>query len=50
MQDIKIIIGASYGDEGKGLATDFFGAQVQRRHSTINVLTNGGPSAATPWS
>ena len=43
MQDIKIIIGASYGDEGKGLATDFFGAQVQRRHSTINVLTNGGP-------
>ena len=43
MQDIKIIIGASYGDEGKGLATDFFGAQEQHRQSTINVLTNGGP-------
>ena len=23
MQEIKVIIGASYGDEGKGLATDF---------------------------
>ena len=43
MQNIKIIIGASYGDEGKGLATDFFGAQAQHRQSTINVLTNGGP-------
>ena len=43
MQNIKVIIGASYGDEGKGLATDFFGAQAQRGQSTINVLTNGGP-------
>ena len=43
MQNIKIIIGASYGDEGKGLATDFFGAQEQHRQNTINVLTNGGP-------
>ena len=43
MQNIKIIIGASYGDEGKGLATDFFGAQAQRGQGTVNVLTNGGP-------
>ena len=43
MQNIKVIIGASYGDEGKGLATDFFGAQAQRGQSTINVLSNGGP-------
>lgn len=28
MQEIKVIIGASYGDEGKGLATDYFGAQA----------------------
>ena len=43
MQNIKVIIGASYGDEGKGLATDFFGAQAQGRRGTVNVLTNGGP-------
>lgn len=28
MQEVKVIIGASYGDEGKGLATDYFGAQA----------------------
>ena len=43
MQNIKVIIGASYGDEGKGLATDFFGAKAGKKHGTINVLTNGGP-------
>jgi adenylosuccinate synthase len=43
MQNIKVIVGASYGDEGKGLATDFFGAQAKGRHETINVMTNGGP-------
>ena len=43
MQNIKVIIGASYGDEGKGLATDFFGAEAGSKHGTINVLTNGGP-------
>ena len=43
MQNIKIIIGANYGDEGKGLATDFFGAQAQSKYGTVNVLTNGGP-------
>ena len=41
MQNVKVIIGASYGDEGKGLATDYFGAQ--ERKAAINVLTNGGP-------
>ena len=40
MQEIKIIIGASYGDEGKGLAADYFGS---RTSDLINVLTNGGP-------
>ena len=43
MQNVKLIIGANYGDEGKGLATDFFGAQAAGSFSTINVLTNGGP-------
>ena len=45
MQEIKVIIGASYGDEGKGLATDFFGAQAESRHPAhltsdmVNVLS-----------
>ena len=43
MQNIKVIIGASYGDEGKGLATDFFGSQVREKGRMINILTNGGP-------
>ena len=43
MQNIKLIIGANYGDEGKGLATDFFGAKAEGRFNVINVLTNGGP-------
>ena len=41
MQNVKVIIGASYGDEGKGLATDFFG--LREKGDVINVLTNGGP-------
>ena len=43
MHNIKVIIGASYGDEGKGLATDFFGAREEHKEELINVLTNGGP-------
>ena len=43
MQNIKLIIGANYGDEGKGLAADFFGAGAAGRFNAINVLTNGGP-------
>lgn len=42
-QKIKVIIGASYGDEGKGLATDYFGAQGKKKGTVVNVLTNGGP-------
>ena len=38
---IKVIIGASYGDEGKGLAADYFGAAAVG--STIGVVMNGGP-------
>ena len=41
MQEIKIVSGASYGDEGKGLASDFFASQSSGK--TVNVLTNGGP-------
>jgi len=35
---VKIIVGANYGDEGKGLATNYFSDDT-----TLNILTNGGP-------
>lgn len=38
---IKIVIGANYGDEGKGLATDYFTRRASG--SVLNVLYNGGP-------
>ena len=41
MQKIKIVTGASYGDEGKGLATDFLAQRAPGK--IVNVLTNGGP-------
>lgn len=36
--NIKVIVGSSYGDEGKGLATNYFSD-----NNTLNVLYNGGP-------
>ena len=40
---VKVVIGASAGDEGKGLVTDYFAAESYRLHrSCLNVLTNGG--------
>ena len=37
--DIDVVIGANYGDEGKGLATDFL---CSTKHKPAVVLTNGG--------
>ena len=43
MRDIKIVIGANYGDEGKGLMTDFFAADaVTRGLRTLVICSNGG--------
>ncbi len=42
-REIKAVIGASYGDEGKGLMTDYFCAAAQRAgKSCLTVLHNGG--------
>ena len=38
---VKIVIGANYGDEGKGLATDYFTQKA--KGPVLNVLYNGGP-------
>lgn len=43
MRNIKIVIGANFGDEGKGLMTDYFCHQAeQRNEKCIVVLHNGG--------
>lgn len=39
---IKAVIGANYGDEGKGLMTDFLCYEALKAGSCLNVLTNGG--------
>ena len=39
--NVKIVVGANYGDEGKGLATDFFARNASGK--CLNVLYNGGP-------
>ena len=40
---VKVIIGANAGDEGKGLATDYFASKsIDNLHNCIVVLSNGG--------
>lgn len=39
-REIKVVIGASYGDEGKGLMTDYFCKNTDK--PCITVLHNGG--------
>ena len=42
--EVKIVIGANYGDEGKGLATDYFSQLADSKDKRcLNVLYNGGP-------
>lgn len=38
MKDIKIVVGANWGDEGKGLMTDYF----SQKPNSIVVCSNGG--------
>ena len=41
--DVKIVIGANYGDEGKGLMTDCFAAQAAKKGKRVLVIcSNGG--------
>lgn len=39
MKKVKVVIGANFGDEGKGLMTDYF---ASKEDNTIVVLHNGG--------
>lgn len=43
MANLKAVIGANYGDEGKGLMVNYFAKQAKERNeSCIVVCTNGG--------
>lgn len=43
MTDIKVVIGANIGDEGKGLMADYFCHQAtQENKKCLNILSNGG--------
>ena len=43
MTNIKIVIGGNFGDEGKGLMTSFFAAQMMKQSGRcLVVLSNGG--------
>ena len=43
MTNIKVVIGANFGDEGKGLITDYFCNQATSQDETcIVVMSNGG--------
>ena len=43
MTDIKVVVGANFGDEGKGLMTDYFCHQATSKNkSCIVVMSNGG--------
>ena len=39
MKDIKIVIGANFGDEGKGKLTDYY---TKNADNCIVVCSNGG--------
>lgn len=43
VKDIKAVIGANYGDEGKGLMTDYFAHKaIQSGQDCLVICTNGG--------
>lgn len=42
MKDVKIIIGANYGDEGKGLVTNYFAKEAQYANKNPLVILHNG--------
>lgn len=43
MPEVKIIVGANFGDEGKGMLTDYYCAKaLESNHTPLVVLSNGG--------
>ena len=46
MKNVKIVIGASFGDEGKGLMTDYFASEAAKRRENCLVICS---SFASPF-
>ena len=44
-KQIKVVIGANFGDEGKGLITDYFCKRLSENGSVLNIRFNGGAQA-----
>ena len=43
MKNVKVVIGANYGDEGKGLMTSYFCREARKANqSAVVVMSNGG--------
>ncbi len=42
MRNVKIIVGANFGDEGKGMMTDFFAAKADISEGILVICSNGG--------
>ena len=36
-KDIRVVIGANFGDEGKGLMTDYFCSHFPKNEKVLNV-------------
>lgn len=45
MKSVKIVIGANFGDEGKGLMTDYFCSAYPSNKKVLNIRFNGGAQA-----
>ena len=41
-KQVKVVIGANFGDEGKGLMTDCFCSKLSKNGSVLNIRFNGG--------
>ena len=41
MKQLKVVIGANFGDEGKGLMTDYFCSHFSKNEKVLNVRFNG---------
>ena len=44
-KQIKVVVGANFGDEGKGLMTDYFCHELSKSGDVLNVKHNGGAQA-----
>lgn len=44
-KQVKVVIGANFGDEGKGLMADYFCSKLSKNGSVLNIRFNGGAQA-----